>query len=223
MAIGCALQGSFGMGLALFAVPLLALIDARLVPGPMLAAGTLTAFASAYRERDALEPAGIGVSLLGLAIGTVLGAFALGTIGTGYLSPIFASGVLVAIALSVARFRIHPTRWALLTGGGLAGLMGTMVGIHGPPIALVFQHAHPKQTRAMLGAFFFVAFIGSVAALGLVGLFGILQLELAASLLPGVWIGVLMAPLLSKFVSAARLRVAILSISASSAILLFWR
>ena len=38
MAIGAALQAAVGLGLALFVVPLLALIDVRLIPGPVLLA-----------------------------------------------------------------------------------------------------------------------------------------------------------------------------------------
>jgi len=53
--------------------------------------------------------------------------------------------------------------------------MGMMVGIHGPPMALVLQHAWPEQAHAMLGAFFFVAYVGSVVALAVLGLFGMLQ------------------------------------------------
>jgi uncharacterized membrane protein YfcA len=75
----------------------------------------------------------------------------------------------------------------------------------------------------MLGAFFFVAYMSSVVALAAFGLFGILQLKLAAGLLPGVVAGLLVAPFLAAFISPARLRVAILSISASSALLLLLR
>ena len=38
MALGSVLQGSIGFGLALFAAPLLALIDPHLAPGPLLVA-----------------------------------------------------------------------------------------------------------------------------------------------------------------------------------------
>jgi uncharacterized membrane protein YfcA len=165
----------------------------------------------------------LSLSLLGLATGTVFGAVALSTIGTQYLSKVFAMLVLLAVALSVSGLHVRPTRLALFAGGGAAGVMGTMVGIHGPPIALVLQHAQPDQARAMLGAFFFVAYVGAVVALAVFGLFGMLQLKLAAGLLPGVVIGLLVAPLLAKFISPARLRVAILSISASSALLLLLR
>jgi uncharacterized membrane protein YfcA len=51
----------------------------------------------------------------------------------------------------------------------------------------------------------------------------VLQLQLAAALLPGGVAGLCVAPLLAGFVNPARLRVAILSISAASAVVLLWR
>jgi hypothetical protein len=50
MLIASALQASVGFGLALLAVPLLALLDPRLVPGPMLLAGSLLALSCVYQE-----------------------------------------------------------------------------------------------------------------------------------------------------------------------------
>ena len=223
MAIASALQASVGIGLALLAVPLLALLDPQLVPGPMLLAGSFLALASAYRERSAIDAKSFGLALLGLATGTVLGAGALTAIRTAHLSKVFAILVLLAVALSVSGLRVRPTRPALFAGGGAAGVMGTMVGIHGPPMALVLQHARPDQARAMLGAFFFVAYVGSVVALAAFGLFGMLQLRLAAGLLPGVVAGVCVASLFAEFFNPARLRVAILSISAASAVFLLLR
>lgn len=223
MSIGCALQASIGMGLALLAVPLLALLSPQLVPGPMLLAGSLLAVACAYRERHAVEASAFAVCMVGLIAGTVFGAMALAGMAGAHLETLFAILVLGAVAVSVLRFRLRPTRWALLAGSTAAGLMGTMVGIHGPPIALALQNAHPEHARAMLGAFFFVAFLASVAALAAAGLFGMQQLRLAACLLPGVAAGLFLAPPLARLISPARMRAAILAGSCASALLLLLR
>jgi len=55
MAMGSALQASAGVGLALFVVPLLALVDRSFIPGPMLLAGLLITLLTAYRERIAID------------------------------------------------------------------------------------------------------------------------------------------------------------------------
>lgn len=223
MSIGCALQASIGMGLALLAGSVARPALSQLVPGPMLLAGSPLALACAYREGHAFQAYGFAFSLLGLAAGTAVGAIALAAIANKHLDKLFAILILGAVVLSASRFRVRATRWSLLAGGGAAGLMGTMVGIHGPPIALVFQDAQPDHARAMLGAFFFVAFLGSVSALAAIGLFGARQLQLAACLLPGVIAGFFSAPLLGRSVNPARLRVAILTACSASALLLLVR
>jgi uncharacterized membrane protein YfcA len=223
MGIGSACQASVGIGLALFVSPLLALLEPRFIPGPMLLAGVLLAASTAYRERGSLDPRGLGVSLVGLAGGTLIGAIALKLVAGPALPRIFGSLVLVAVGLSVSGLRIEASRRALFLGGSVAGIMGTMVGIHGPPIALIFQNAAPETARAMLGAFFAWAYVGTVAALAALGLFGLRELALAALLLPGVVGGLLLAPVVARHINRRRLRAAILAISATSAGLLILR
>jgi uncharacterized membrane protein YfcA len=110
-----------------------------------------------------------------------------------------------------------------LFAGGAAGMMGAMVGIHGPPISLVFQNTEPRVARAMLGAFFSIAYLGAVAALAGFGLFGIPHLVRAGILLPGVAIGLVVAPLLAGHIDRKRLRIIILGIAAISGLTLLLR
>ena len=72
-----ALQASVGIGFALLDVLLLVLLDPQFVPGPMLLAGSFLALACTYRERHAVDVQSFGLTLLGLATGTVFGALAL--------------------------------------------------------------------------------------------------------------------------------------------------
>lgn len=228
MFIASAVQASVGVGIALVSVPLLALLHPQLVPGPMLLSGSLVALVTAYRERQAINYRGFGLSLAGLALaglalGTVIGALALNALHGPNVERVFAVLILIAVGLSVAGLRVRPTPVSLGVGGTAAGIMGTMVGIHGPPISIVFQDAQPDYARAMLGAFFFIAYLASCVALALFGLFGVLELKRAAALLPGVCAGLLVAPLVAGRVSQAQLRAAILLISAGSAVLLLLR
>jgi uncharacterized membrane protein YfcA len=95
-----------------------------------------------------------------------------------------------------------------------------VVGIHGPPISLVFQSSDPRVARSMLGAFFTIAYLGSVGALALFGRFGDPELERAVVLLPGVALGLVAAPLARRLVNRKRLRIAILGIATISGITL---
>jgi uncharacterized membrane protein YfcA len=223
MAIGSALQAAVGIGLALFVVPVLALIDPAYIPGPMLSAGIVLAAMTAWREKHAIDRAGISLSLAGLLIGTVVGAVALKTLQGPALPKVFGVLILLAVLLSIFGPPLKATGRSLSVAGGAAGIMGTMVGIHGPPIAMVFQNAEPAIARAMLGAFFTVAYLGSVAALVTVGLFGWPELIRAAILLPGVGLGLVAAPYIAPLINRKRLKWAILVVSSVSALTLLAR
>jgi len=223
MAAGAALQASVGLGMALFVVPILAIIDTRFVPGPIMFAGIVLAAATAWRDRAAVDHATLRASLLGLAVGTAAGVAALGFISGPLLPKVFGGLILTAVAISIASPPVAATRRSLWLGSTAAGVMGAMVGIHGPAIALVLQNAKPMQVRATLGAFFAIGYVIAVAFRALAGLFGIAELVLGLALLPGVAIGYLVAPAISRFIDQTKMRIAILTISSASAISLLLR
>lgn len=223
MAMGSAFQASVGIGLALFAVPLLALVDQSFIPGPMLLAGVILAFMTAYRERAAIDVPALRSSLVGLVIGTIAGAGVLRFAAGPTLGKTFGVLVLLAVFLSVTGYKFTATRRSLMIAGGAAGIMGAMVGIHGPPISLVFQNAEPRVARAMLGAFFSVAYLGAVAALAAFGLFGVPQIVRAGILIPGVVVGLIVAPHAKPYIDGAWLRLIILGVAATSALVLLVR
>jgi uncharacterized protein len=223
MAAGSALQAAFGMGLALFVVPLLALIDPRLIPGPMLFAAIGLCIAMAHEGRAKIVRRDLGISVVGLLIGTVVGAIALALVAEGNLSRVFGAMILLAVLISVSGATLRSTAPALLAGGTAAGVMGVMVGVHGPPVALVFQNDGPARARAMLGAFFAVAYPLSIAAMVPVGFFGMAELRWGIALIPGVALGYLLAPVTARRTDHKRLRWGILAISAASGIVLVLR
>lgn len=223
MALGSAFQAALGLGMALLVVPVLALVDPSFIPGPMLLAGTVLAALTAWRERDAIDGKGLGTSLIGLAGGTLAGAIALHYATGPDVQRLFGYAILLAVLVSVSGLTIATNRRNLVLGGGAAGIMGTMAGIHGPAISLVFQNAEPRAARAMLGAFFTIAYLGSVAALALFGLFGRPEIGRTVVLLPGVAIGLALAPFTRRFVNRGRLRVGILGVAAVSGVLLVLR
>src|SRR5712692_5309991 len=73
MAIGSAFQASVWIGLALFVVPLLALVDQSFIPGPMLLAGVILVLITAYRERAAIDVPALRVRSWGLSSELLLG------------------------------------------------------------------------------------------------------------------------------------------------------
>jgi len=220
MAIGSAFQAALGIGMALVVVPILAPVDPGFIPGPMLLAGSLLTAMTAHAERDAIDTKGMGASLVGLSAGTVIGAVALRLASGHDVSRVFGLLLLVAVLISVFGKPVAMSARNLMLAAGASGVMGTMIGVHGPAMSLVFQGAEPKTARAMLGAFFTVAYLGGVVALALVGLFGKSEIIRAIILLPGVVAGLALAPLTRRLIDRRRLRVAILAVATISGVLL---
>ena len=119
--------------------------------------------------------------------------------------------------------RTVPVMTLLEFGGAASGILGTMFGVHGPPIAIVLQHEPPDRLRATLCAFFAVGCGISLIALAIIGAFGINQIGLGLALMPGVAIGFACGPILGRMLNRQRARVAVLTISALSALALLLR
>jgi hypothetical protein len=223
VAAAAALQAGTGMGMALLAAPLLLLVDRSLVPGPMLCATMVLSIAVVWREWSAIDRNILRVAFVGLAIGCVIGAIVLAVLTGLNLAKVFGAIILVIVLLSVLGLHIRATGPSLLLGGVASGILGTMFGVHGPPIAIVLQHEPPERLRATLCAFFAVGCGISLIMLAVIGSFGCSGMELGLLLLPGVAIGFACGPFLGRMLNRQRARIAVLTISTLSALALLWR
>lgn len=223
MAIGCTLQAAVGFGFALFSAPLLLLIDTGFVPGPILLAALPLCVWSWWREREAVDVGQLPALLAGAALGTLAGVATLKLLATAAPTRLFGVLILMAVGVSLISRQIAPSPRNLLMGGGIGGWMGALAGVHGPPVALVLQHAAPATVRSVLGAYFAVAYAMTVAALWLIGLFDAASLARAVAILPGTLIGMVAGPRLTPYLDHDRSRIAILALSALSALLLIVR
>ncbi|NJO34436.1 MAG: TSUP family transporter [Rhodospirillales bacterium] len=217
---GAAAQASIGLGLNLFAVPILALIDPVFVPGPVLVHSFLVASAASYRLRQEIRGDELGISTAGLLAGTAAAALLLTQLDQGRLPRVLGVLVVAAVALTAAGYRIALTRRSIATASATAGIMGTIAGVHGPPIALLYQHETPARIRSALLPFFAVANFISLVALAAIGMLGWRQFEASLLLVPGLIAGFLAAPWLIRLMSARMIRACILAISAISGLAL---
>jgi hypothetical protein len=224
MVIGSLLQASVGFGIALFVVPLLVLLTPSFIPGPMLFAALLLAGIMAVRGRGAVEPRRISLAVAGLLLGTAAGALGLTLIAADKWPRLFAVFILLAVVLSASGLRIPVTGRNLAAAGVISGIMGTISGIHGPPMALLYQREAGSVVRANLAAFFALAYILSLSALGAVGLFGKKEFLIGLALTPGVIGGYLLARIFAGFLDRGNwLRLAILTVASLSALALIFR
>ena len=222
MILGGVIQASVGLGFALAAIPLIALIETAFIPGPIIMAGTVMVIVVAVRGRANIHRGEIGIGVIGLAVGTAIGALSLWLIPPAWSQPVFGLVILAAVAVSLFAPPIRLSRGSLLAAGAASGVMGTMVGLHGPPLGLVYQNEPPARTRLMLSTFFIPATLISLVALALLGRFGQRELLLGLLLIPGPLIGLALAPVVARYLDRRRTRYAILAIAAvSGALLLF--
>lgn len=223
VAAGGLVQGAAGFGLALVAVPLLALIDPAYVPVPGLVLALAHAAATLAREPGHADWRGVGWSTLGGVPGTVAGVAAVVILPPQTFAAVLAGLVLLSCALSVSPVPVRPVPSLLVAAGLVSGVSGTAAAISGPPMALLYQSEAGPRIRATMGAFFAVSTAVSLGALAAAGV-----VDGA-----GLWQGVLLVPfLLLGFVASNRVRhlldrgwtrPAVLVISVASAVLLLAR
>ncbi|MEE3327655.1 MAG: sulfite exporter TauE/SafE family protein [Myxococcota bacterium] len=189
VALAAALQSAVGFGLALVAAPFLLMIDARLIPGPLVLASLALTGLTAYRDRADIDLQGMGAALLGRAVGTVLAAVFLAFASTFFFDLAFGSLVMTAALLSGAGLHFTANRSSALIAGGASGLMGTISSIGGPPMAIIYQNSSTGTLRGTLAGYFAAGTAFTLIALWWVGRFGQDEVLLGLMLTPGTIVG----------------------------------
>ena len=217
VAAGALVQGSIGFGAGVLAAPLLLLIDAHLVPGPVLLSGFVLTALVALRERATVDVRGVAWALVGRLPGTALGVFALLWVPARELATLCGVLMLIGVALSASRIRIDTTRTNLIGAGIASGVMGTMTSMGGPSIALMYQHAEGPKLRGTMSVYFL--FSGAMSLIGLVsaGLFGERELMATLPLLPGVLVGFFASRWTRTRLDAGGTRTAVLALAGFAA------
>ncbi len=211
-AVGAGVQGMLGFGINLVAAPLLELVDPRFVPAPLILAGLVSGLLVAVRERGATDRRGLGLAMVGRVPGTALGVLVVLLAPGGTLRIIVASVVIVAVISSLVGWRVRMTPSSLVGTGVASGIMGTVAGLGGTPMGIVYQDAGGPTLRATLARYAVLGAGLSLIALWTAGKIGPQQLVMAGILLPGVVVGFLASAPLRPVLDRGRLRPAILGL-----------
>ncbi len=161
--LAAVLQAATGVGFAMVAVPLLALIGLVWVPAPMLICNIALSILIIRRGRHSLERADGPPLVLGLTIGTFAGAGILALLEGRGLGAMIGAIIIAAVLASLFAPQLRITRGRLLSGGLLSGATGVIAGMHGPPLIILYQRERPEKVRATMAAVFV---FGSLLALG---------------------------------------------------------
>ena len=138
--LGAVLQGSIGLGVGVFSVPILTLIDTDFMPMPtLLVAFPLTIYMT-WREREHIDTTGAGWIVAGRVPGALIGAWLLGIVSVTVLSLIIASVVLAFVAIAATGVSIKLTRRSRLAAGTISGITASTASIGGPPLVLLYRH-----------------------------------------------------------------------------------
>lgn len=213
-------QTATGLVFAMVAVPLLAIIHLDFVPGPTLFASVFLATSMLVGGRSAIVGTETVAMLPALAVGTVVGAIVLAVAPTQALGPLFALAILAAVAVTVLVRPFDLTPLSLRYGGFAAGLMGTVSGIHGPPLAVLYQKESVEKTRATMALVFLIGYVISLIALAAAGHFDLRRGALGLQLLPGLFLGFAAARKARGLLPVGVVRASMLAVASISAIVL---
>ena len=214
--VGAMVQGSVGFGLALVAVPVLAMVRPEALPAVVLLLAMPMATLMTAREWRSADTAGLLPILGGRAFGTLGGVGLLALIPPGFLSVLFGALVLAAVLASLLRSKVSLNDRTKFVGGVASGVMGTAGGVGGPPLALVYQDRSGPEIRSTLAVAFVVGTGMSLVALLLSGRIGADHALFSLQLLPGMLLGLLSTRWIAPLLDASWLRPAVLVFAAAS-------
>lgn len=221
--LGSVVQVASGVGGGFIIVPLLAWIDLRFVPAPLVFASLALSTLMAVRGRRDIDWRHLPASMLGLLPGSIVGAYVLTIVAADRLGIVFGTVILVGVLITAIRPRLTLTTATAVVAGAIGGAMGTSSGIGAPPLALVYQHASGPRVRATLAALYTCASLLILVILGLFGRFGMPELKTGLLLMPGFVIGYGIANRFTAQVDRAGSRIAVLAVSAAAATILIVR
>jgi uncharacterized membrane protein YfcA len=195
----------------------LVLIDPAFVPAPITIAALGLNVLLIRRERDGFDPQ-VRYAMVGLVPGAVVAGVTLASLPEHGLGVLFAVLVMIAVALSAVGLSIRPAPATLLGAGVVSGFMGTISGIGGPPVAIVYQRSPARMLRATLPRFFMLAGAIALGTLVVVGKVGRDELVAAVALLPGALGGYFLSPWLTRHIDRRAARPVVLLLSAIAAL-----
>ncbi len=213
-------QGSTGLGFGMVAAPVLAIVDPIFVPGPFLVLALIVSALVAMREWRSIDRSGVGYALAGRIPASFLAGFTVAAIPAAAFGALFGGLVLLAVLLSVAGWRLLPTRRNLVMAGLASGYMGTITSIGAPPMALVYQHSSGAEVRSTLGAYFVFGTIWSLIALAVFGALGQSDFLLSVNLVPALIVGFVVSNWVVAHINKARMRQIVLVFCTLSSIAL---
>ncbi len=216
--LGALVQGVSGVGGGFIMVPLLAMIDLRLLPGALIFASLSISGLMAWFERSHIKYRDTNIVLAAIMPGAALGAWLLSIVRTDQLGILFGTMILLGVLITALGVRLQPNMLNGTIAGFGAGTMGAASGIGAPVVALLYQHRSGPELRATLAYLYTVASTMILLALAYFGEFAAVEIELGAMLVPGFMLGLFVSRRLTTRVDRGGSRVVVLVVATISAL-----
>ena len=216
--LGAVVQGVAGIGLAIVAVLLLALIDTALIPVPMMMLALELSIFITLKERSDVYVRGAVSALAGYLPGAIAGGFIIWLLPHELMAIVIAVIVMVAVLISVVGFSAKPTVGNSVIAGMTAGVMGTISSVAGPVFGLLYQHESGPRVRGTINAIFVVAAVITISVNAVAGRVHLFEFLVFLSLNPGIVIGYIASRPLARYLDHGFIRPTILIISFASAV-----
>jgi len=221
--LGAVLQAATGLGAGLMIVPMLALIDLRFLPAPVILASMFLSALMAWKGRRQVEGRYVPLISASLAAGSLLAVVLLSRLPLDRMNLVFGLLILTGVAISISGLHIRLNRFSAVLGGFGSGFMGALSGFGAPPLGLLYQHHPAPVMRATLSALYFITSPLILFLLWRAGYFGQKQVMIGFGLAPGYVLGYWLARPLARFLDKGYARPAVLVFSAVAAVLLIAR
>jgi uncharacterized membrane protein YfcA len=223
IATAALVQGVVGIGMNVFSVPLLLLIDPILAPVPnLLLALPLVAF-QVRREHESVDRAGVRWILIGRLPGGVAGLGLLFVLSEAALNLTIALLILVIVALLASGVSIARNPATELVAGTFSGIAGIVGAAGGPPVGLLYRDAPAAVVRSTVGVVFAVGLVISIGLRAAGGQMSASDVEVALWLLPAMTLGFVISTRVKDKVNGEWVRRGILIVSSIASITLLVR
>ncbi len=189
--IGAISQSAVGIG---FGIPgcILIMVDPSMIPTSIVLMGTFLAFSNAILSYSDILVKDLIYALSGRVIGTLISVPLISlTIGTNNFLIIFGLLLLITIPLTAKKWSIIASIKNITVAGFFSGFMGTLTGVGGPPMGIVYQNSKSTNVVATLNMFFGFGALFSVIVLANINLLDMLLVIKCLFLFPAVIIGII--------------------------------
>jgi uncharacterized membrane protein YfcA len=221
--IGALCQASLSMGYALITVPILLMIDPGFVPVSILLSSLGLSLFVMHRDRASVDVSGITVAILGRFVGTGIALLLLVVIARDTFPLIIGGMILFGVTLSLLKPVWNPTSPTQFGAGVLSGIMGTLAGMGGLSMALLYQHQKGAVIRGTLAGFLVIGTSVSFVSLLLVGKCTWEEFRLFLMIVPAIALGFVLSRFTIHVLDKGYVRTAILMVSAASGVIVIVR